>query len=77
MFLPAEIIPLLECFRPAFTEPTYRKALILIAGTLLCKGRRTVCAALRVMGLAEEGDWSKYHHVLNRAEWDELALRAK
>lgn len=76
MFLPAEIIPLLECFRPVFTEPTYQKALTLIAGTLLCKGRRTVCAALRVMGLAQEGDWSKYHHVLNRAEWDELEVSA-
>lgn len=76
MFLPAEIIPLLECFRPVFTEPTYQKALILIAGTLLCKGRRTVCAALRVMGMAEKGDWSKYHHVLNRAAWDELAVGA-
>jgi hypothetical protein len=26
--------------------------------------------------LEEEGDWSKYHHMLNRAKWDELQLSA-
>ena len=76
MFLPAEIIPLLECFRPAFSEPTYQKVLSLVVGTILSKGRRTVTAALRVLGLEEEGDWSKYHHVLNRARWDGLQTSA-
>lgn len=76
MFLPAEIIPILECFRPAFTEPTYQKAIVLLIGTVLCKGNRTVCSALRVLGLEQEGDWSKYHHVLNRAQWDGLLLSA-
>ena len=76
MFLPAEIIPLLECFRPVFTEPTYQKAMSLVVGTILSKGRRTVTSALRVLGLEREGDWSKYHHVLNRARWDGLQLSA-
>ena len=74
MFLPAEIIPLLECFRPVFTEPTYQKVISLVVGAILSKGRRTVTSALRVLGLEQEGDWSKYHHVLNRARWDGLAL---
>lgn len=74
MFLPAEIIAVLEYFRPAFTEPTYQKALVLLVGTLLGQGNRTVCSALRILGLAEAGDWSKYHHVLNRAQWDGLRL---
>jgi len=76
MFLPAEIIPLLESFRPAFTEPTYRKAVELMVGTVLAKGRRTVTSALRALGLEMEGDWSKYHQVLNRAKWDGLQLSA-
>lgn len=76
MFLPAEIIPIIEHFRPAFTEPTYQKGVKLLIGTILCKGNRTVCSALRVLGLEEEGDWSKYHHVLNRAKWDGLLLSA-
>lgn len=74
MPLPAEIIPLFEAFRPAFTNPTYRKVIILMLGTILAKGRRTVTAALRVLGLEAKGDWSKYHHVLNRAKWDGLLL---
>ena len=74
MFLPIEIIQLVENFRPAFTEPTYQKLLVLMSGTLLSKGRRTVTAALRTMGLEQEGDWSKYHHVLNRGKWDGLFL---
>lgn len=74
MSLPAEIIPLLEAFRPAFTEPTYQKVLILVVGTILAKGRRTVTAALRILGMEQQGDWSKYHHVLNRGPWDGLLL---
>ena len=74
MSLPAEIIPLVAAFRPAFTEPTYRKVLVLLVGTILAKGRRTVTAALRILGLEQQGDWSKYHHVLNRSAWDGLLL---
>ncbi len=74
MFLRAEIMPLLESFRPVFTAPTYQKATSLVVGTILAKGRRTVTAALRVLGLA--GDWAKYHHVLNRAQWAGLAVSA-
>ena len=42
MTLPAEIIPVLAHFAPAFTTPTYQKALLLIVGVILAKGRRTV-----------------------------------
>jgi hypothetical protein len=74
MYLPTEIIPLLESFRPAFTEPTYRKAIVLAIGAILSKDRRTVASALRVLGMEQTGDWSKYHHVLNRAKWNGLLL---
>ena len=74
MSLPAEIIPLFEAFRPVFTEPTYRKVMVLLIGTMLARGRRTVTAALRAVGKEEEGEWSKYHHVLNRNKWEGLCL---
>jgi hypothetical protein len=32
--------PLLAPFAPAFTAPTFRHALVLVAGTLLASGRR-------------------------------------
>jgi len=74
MFLPAEIILVLAHFAPAFSEPTYQKALVLVVGTLLAKGRRTVTAALRTVGLGQASGWSKYHQVLNRAQWSGLQV---
>ncbi len=77
MFLPAEIIPVLAHFAPVFTAPTYQKALVLVVGTILAKGRRTVTSALRAVGHTHSADWAKYHHVLNRAQWSGLALSAR
>ena len=74
MFLPAEIIPVLAHFAPVFTAPTYQKALVLVVGTILAKGRRTVTSALRAVGHTQTADWAKYHHVLNRARWSGLQL---
>lgn len=74
MTLPAEIIPVLAHFAPACTAPTYRKALVLVVGTILAKGRRTVSSALQVLGHTHTADWAKYHHVLNRARWSGLQV---
>jgi len=74
MNLPAEIIGVLAHIAPAFTAATYQKAVVLVVGTLLAKGRRTVTAALRAVGLQHEPGWSKYHHVLNRAVWSGLEV---
>jgi hypothetical protein len=43
--------------------------MVLIFGTILAPGRRTVTAALRMMGLGEDPNYSKYHGVLNRDRW--------
>jgi hypothetical protein len=43
--------------------------LVLILGTILTPGRRTVTAALRMMGLGNEKHFSNYHRVLNRDCW--------
>jgi len=63
------IIQLLSVFSVAFTAPTFKKAMVLIFGTILAPGRRTVTAALRMMGLGEASNYSKYHGVLNRDRW--------
>ena len=34
----------------------------------MCRGKRTVCAALRIMGLSQATNFAKYHHVLNRLQ---------
>ncbi len=68
----AEIIHLLVAFAPAMTAPTFQNALVLIYGTILAPGRRTVSAALRVLGREQDTNFSKYHRVLSRALWSPL-----
>src|SRR5260221_5072630 len=74
MPLPDPIIEVLIVFRPLFTAPTWRKLMILLTGTLLTRGRRTVAAALRASGNSMAGNWSLLHQVLNRARWSPVAV---
>jgi len=68
------IVLLLSAFADPFTAPTWRHALVLLYGTILAPGARTVAAALRAMGLAHERHFTTYHRVLNRAPWSARAL---
>ena len=72
--LPVEIITILAAFSSEFTRPTWRNIQTLLAGAILCRGARRITSILRVMGLREEKNFSKYHRVLSRAEWNSLAL---
>jgi DDE superfamily endonuclease len=56
-------------FEAAFTTPTWRHVLVLIVGAILTPGRRTVAAALRVVGLDQDPHFTNYHRVLNRNQW--------
>jgi DDE superfamily endonuclease len=64
----------MEPFRTAFTAPTWRHVLVLVAGALLVPGRRTVASALRVMGLEQVAHFTNYHRVLNRNTWSGRGL---
>jgi hypothetical protein len=64
-----EIIKLLSIFSVAFTAPTFAKGLVLVYGTILAPGRRTVTAALRAVGLQDEEHFTNYHRILNRDRW--------
>jgi hypothetical protein len=46
--------------------------MLLMTGAILCKGGRTVCGALKVLGLQGEQAFENYHRVLNRAQWNAL-----
>ena len=74
MPLPDPIIEVLMTFRPLFTAPTWRKLMILLTGTLLAQGRRTVAAALRHADNSMAGNWSNFHQVLNRARWSKFSV---
>src|SRR5215218_1703019 len=74
---PLAIVPPLSVLMPfavAFTAPTFRHVQVLVAGTILASGRRTVAAALRAVGLGEERRFTTYHRVLNRDVWSALVL---
>lgn len=66
------IIALLEPFRLVFTTPTWKKLLVLLRGTLLARGRRTVTVALWQTGHEQDPHFSSFHQALNRARWSPL-----
>ncbi len=72
-----EIVILLATFAPAFTARTFANALLLLYGTLLAVGPRTVTAALRAVGRDHDPRFGTSHRVLNRAEWSALRLDPK
>src|SRR5260221_1265602 len=72
--LRSEMIALLAAFAPEFRQPVWVLAQVLLVGVILSPHKRTVTAALRAMGLSEEGHFDKYHRVLNRDKWSGLRL---
>src|SRR5215210_6541230 len=70
--LPVELLNIIVGFAPLFSKPVFQHAKLLLAGAILAPGKRTVTAALRVMGRSEEKDFQTYHRVLNRAAWSAL-----
>src|SRR5918994_163632 len=67
--LPTTMIRLLASFAPLFSERLWQHVQVLLAGTILAPGKRTVASALRAVGLEEERRFCRYHRVLNRAVW--------
>ena len=61
-------------FGDCFTAPVWQRVLILLAGAVLAPGQRTVSAALRVMGLADQPGFGRFHEVLRQARWNSHAL---
>jgi hypothetical protein len=69
-----EIISVIALFASEFTCPTWEKMKILFVGAILCRGARQISRILRVMNLSGERNFSKYHRVLSRAQWNGLVL---
>jgi hypothetical protein len=57
-----------------FSERVWSHAVGLVVGAILSPEKRTVIAALQVMGLTDEKQFGKYHRVLSRAVWSSLEL---
>jgi hypothetical protein len=74
--LPDEYNTLFQHFQPYFSRRVWPLAVLLLVGAILAPGKRTVTAILRIMGLSQEKQFQKYHRVLNRAVWSNIALSA-
>lgn len=72
--LTTEILAVFAALSSEFSRPTQKNIQILLIGGILCRGQRRVSSVLRVMGLASVRNFSKYHRVLSRAEWNGVRL---
>jgi hypothetical protein len=68
--VPGILASWLAVFRPCFSGRVWQHILVLVTGAVLAPGKRTVTQSLRVMGLADEPGFGRYHEALNRARWD-------
>src|SRR5215217_1723547 len=50
----------------------FRHAQVLLFGTILAPGRRTLRSALRAMGLGHQKRFHRYHRVLSHACWSSV-----
>lgn len=71
--LPTRFVPVIVAFAPIFRQRTWRHARALLIGAILAPGVRTVTSVLRILGLAREHRFCRYHRVLSRAVWSPRA----
>jgi hypothetical protein len=72
LLVPKEFARFLTTLAPLFTKRVWPRVQVLLVGAILAPGKRTVTAALRVMGLAHVQSFQQDHRVLNRAVWSGL-----
>src|SRR5258708_2164636 len=75
--LPQRFLPRLAEFADLFTRPTWSNVLVLLAGVVLAPGRRTVTAALRILGRDRDPAFCTFHRILNRAAWSSRAAAGR
>ncbi len=71
--LPTRFVPVIVPFAELFRQHTWRHARALLVGAILAPGVRTVASVLRILGLARERRFCRYHRVLSRAVWSPRA----
>ena len=74
MILLPEAQPLLDAFRPVFTQPTFHRFVTLFGSAILTTGRRTVANILRTAAPITKGHVTTYQRVFSSAEWSALRL---
>lgn len=64
------LLAYLQVLRPAFTEPGYRKMLVLFAGWVLTRGRHAVTQSLVETKVAGRIHHEGFHRFFSRGTWD-------
>jgi hypothetical protein len=72
--LPTGMIRVLAPFAPLFSKRVFEHVQVLLMGTVLAPGKRTVSSALRAMGLDQHKQFHRYHRVLSRAKWSSMEV---
>jgi len=67
--LPSGFQDTISNFSIAFRKDVWGKAQILLLGSIICPGSRTVCNVLRSVGLRWEKNFPKYHRFLSQDKW--------
>jgi hypothetical protein len=75
--LPPRFLSRLVGFADLFTRPTWSNVLVLLAGVILAPGRRTVSAALRILGRDHNPGFCTFHRLLSRAVWSSRAMAGR
>ena len=75
--LPPEFSAIISIFLPLFSNKIFERAGQLLLGTILTRGKRTVCSVLRTLGLQDISNWDLYHRVLSRAKWSAFKCSKK
>jgi len=75
--LPPRFLSCLAEFADLFTLPTWPNVLMLLAGVILTPGRRTIAAALRILGRERDPQFCTFHRILNRAAWSSRAAASR
>lgn len=70
--LPAEVAKIFLPFAQLFSTRVWNHVQILLVGSILTTGKRTITSILEVMGLENQPNFQNYHRVLNRAVWSNL-----
>lgn len=70
--LPPRLVPVIVPFAKLFRPRTWRHARALLLGAILAPGVRTVTSVLRILGLAHERRFRRYHRVQSRAAYSPL-----
>jgi hypothetical protein len=71
---PAEMVRVLAPFAPLFSKRVFEHVQVLLMGTVLAPGKRTVSSALKAMGLDQHKRFHRYHRVLSRAKWSGMKV---